>query len=102
MYIHLGEDTVVKQENIVGIFDLDNTSISKHTRFFLRKAEETGKVVNVSYELPRSFVVCCENGTTKVLHFPNQSSNLAAEGKARIKIRIALGIGRARRERSFQ
>ena len=54
MYIHLGEDTVVKQENIVGIFDLDNTSISKHTRFFLRKAEETGKVVNVSYELPRS------------------------------------------------
>ena len=68
MYIHLGENTVVRQDTIVGIFDLDNTSISKHTREFLRQAEFEGQVVNVSYELPRSFVLCIEHGRMKVRH----------------------------------
>lgn len=66
MYIHLGEDTVVNDSDIVGIFDLENTSISKHTRTFLRQAEQLGQVINVSYELPRSFVICQERGATKV------------------------------------
>ena len=86
MYIHLGEDTVVKQEDIVGIFDLDNTSISKHTRFFLRQAEESGKVVNVSYELPRSFVVCCENGNTKVYISQISPATLRLRAKRSLKL----------------
>lgn len=48
--------------DIVGIFDLDNTTISKHTRFFLAKAQKENRVVNVSMELPKSFIVCSENG----------------------------------------
>ncbi len=66
MYIHLGETTVVRAENILGIFDLDNTSVSKHTRDFLGRAEKSGQVTNVSYELPRSFIVCVEQGKTRV------------------------------------
>jgi len=58
MYIHLGENTVVRRQDIVGIFDLENTSLSKHTRDFLKRSEQAGRVINVSYELPRSFVVC--------------------------------------------
>lgn len=66
MYVHLGETTVVRAENILGIFDLDNTSVSKHTRDFLGRAEKAGQVTNVSYELPRSFIVCVEQGNTRV------------------------------------
>lgn len=58
MYIHLGQETVVKTEDVIGIFDLDSTTISKHTRNFLNKAEKKGEVITITYELPKSFVLC--------------------------------------------
>lgn len=73
MYIHLGEDTVINEENIIGIFDLDNTTVSKATRNFLSDATKKNKVVNVSYELPKSFVLAEHNGETKV--YINQISS---------------------------
>lgn len=66
MYLHLGQDTVVKKKNIIGIFDLDTATVSKKTRDFLTNAEKKGNVINVTYELPKSFVVCSEKGETKV------------------------------------
>lgn len=62
MYIHLGQGTVVKTSEIVGIFDLDSTTVSKHTRKFLNSAEKMGEVITVSYELPKSFAVCQKKG----------------------------------------
>ena len=49
MYLHLGQDTVVRTDEIIGIFDLENTSISKITKEFLARSEKGGLVVNVSY-----------------------------------------------------
>lgn len=66
MYLHLGEKTVIKTSSIVGIFDLDNTTVSKNTRAFLTDAEKKGRVINVSYELPKSFIVCENEGETTV------------------------------------
>lgn len=66
MYLHLGENTVVTTKSILGIFDLDTTTISKHTREYLAKAEKAGNVINVSEELPKSFIVCMENNKTTV------------------------------------
>ena len=62
MYLHLGQDTVVRTDEIVGIFDLDSSTVSKRTREFLTKAEKAGRVVNVSMELPKSFVLCAKKG----------------------------------------
>ena len=58
MYLHLGQDTVVRGDEIIGIFDLDNTTVSKHTRTFLRNQERRGKVVTITDDLPKSFVLC--------------------------------------------
>lgn len=58
MYVHLGQDTVVWSGDILGVFDMENSTVSKHTRSFLAKAQKEGRVVNVSMELPRSYVVC--------------------------------------------
>lgn len=66
MYIHLGGDYVVLQEEIIGIFDLENTTVSKNTREFLNLSEKKHQVINVSYELPKSFVVTEKNKKTKV------------------------------------
>ncbi len=67
MYLHLGQETVVDSKNIVGIYDMDTSTVSKWSRYFLTTAEKEGRVVNVSYELPKSFIVCREvkDGTEK-------------------------------------
>ena len=66
MYLHLGEETVVRKKDIIGIFDIENTSISKHTKDFLSRSEKSGRVTTVSYEMPKSFVVCETGGEEKV------------------------------------
>ena len=58
MYIHLGQETVVREDEIIGIFDLDSTTVSKHSRKFLNLAEKRKEVINVSFELPKSFILC--------------------------------------------
>lgn len=77
MYLHLGQDTVICSENIVAMFDIDACTVSKKTRDFLTSAEKQGNVINVSFELPKSFIVCEIKGekvvyisqiSTKTLH----------------------------------
>ena len=60
MYLHLGQSVVVPHKNILGIFDLDNSSWAYKTREFLEQAEQEGRVVSVSDDLPRSFVLVGE------------------------------------------
>ncbi len=66
MYLHLGCDTVVNTKNIISILDLESTSVSKFSKEFLKMVEEEGFVRNVSEEIPKSFVVCEENGQSVV------------------------------------
>ena len=74
MYIHLGQETVIKSDEVIGIFDLDSTTVSKNTRIFLSKAEKKKEVVNVSFELPKSFIICSKKRKNKV--FISQISSL--------------------------
>jgi len=66
VYLFLGQTTVIHTQDIIGIFDLDNTSTSRLTRQFLREAQKKGHVVEVSSEMPKSFVVCQEKNGTRV------------------------------------
>ena len=78
MYLHLGQDTVVSDSDVLGIFDLDTSTVSKATRDYLAVAEKEKRVVNVSFELPKSFVVCADkkSGDVKVYISPISSSTL--------------------------
>jgi len=58
MYLHLGQNVVAFESDIIGVFDMDNTTGSQITRKFLSEAEKDGRIISVSDELPRSFVVC--------------------------------------------
>ena len=66
MYLHWGQDVNVNDTTMVGVFDMDNSTVSRHTRAFLARAQREGRVVNVSLELPKSFIVCEENGRETV------------------------------------
>ena len=76
MYLHLGQNTVVSSKTIIGIFDLDSTTVSKHTRTFLKKSEKEGKVITVSYELPKSFVLAGNKESAKIYISQLSSSTL--------------------------
>ena len=58
MYLNIGQDTVITDKNILGIFDLDNTTVSKSTREYINTASKNGECITVSIEeLPKSFIV---------------------------------------------
>lgn len=57
MYLHLGQEVVVKTGDVIGIFDLEKATLSKKTKDFLAAATRGSRVVTVSYEMPKSFVV---------------------------------------------
>ena len=65
MYLSIGNDMAVRSSSIIGIFDLDNTTVSKRGREFLEKAEQEGQVVPCD-DLPKSYIVTVEYGMTKV------------------------------------
>lgn len=58
MYLHLGQSVVVPYRDVIGLFDLDNTTASHLTRAALERAERESRVVNVGEDLPKSFAVC--------------------------------------------
>lgn len=68
MYLHLGQSTVITTKDLIGIFDMDVTTVMKSSRDYLSKAEKDGQVINVSYELPKSFVVCSDGNNSKKVY----------------------------------
>ena len=66
MYISIGSDFSVRARSILGIFDLDNTSVSRHTRNFLAEAERQGEVIDVSGKLPKSYIITEEFGMRRI------------------------------------
>ena len=66
MYLNIGNDMAVREQTIIGIFDLDNTTCSKHTRSFLAEAEQNGQVVTATEDIPKSFLLTSEYGMDRV------------------------------------
>ena len=57
MYIHLGRDYVLNDRDIIGIFNLETTTVSPRGREFLNSAQQTGAVVSLSDDLPQCYVL---------------------------------------------
>jgi len=66
MYLHIGQNVVIPETDIIGVFDIDNTTGSQITRQFLSDAEKAGYLESISDELPRSFIVCGTKNDVKV------------------------------------
>ncbi|MBQ3412073.1 MAG: DUF370 domain-containing protein [Oscillospiraceae bacterium] len=66
MYLHIGNGMVVNDRDIVGIFDIDYCSVDRRTRDFLSRAQKEGRIVDVSQEIPKSFIVVRSDDGEKV------------------------------------
>ena len=58
MYLHLGNNVIVRKKSVIGIFDLDTVSWSHRTRETLAMVEQAWQVENAAEDIPRSLVVC--------------------------------------------
>ena len=62
MYLHAGNNKNIREKDILGIFDMDNCTVSAITRKFLTDAERASLVVSAKDEIPKSFILYKENG----------------------------------------
>ena len=73
MYIHLGRDYVLNDRDIIGIFNLETTTISPRGGEFLNYAQKNGAVVSLSDELPQSYVLA-DGGVVDTVYLSELSS----------------------------
>lgn len=92
MYLHLGQERIVRSDEIIGIFDLDGTTVSRHTRFFLEISQKKGEIEAVSNELPKSFVLCTDKKQRKTKIYLSQLS------PSTLLKRADIGLGGERRK----
>ena len=58
MFLFLGGEVTVKSKEVIGIFDIEECSVSRMTADYLNSCQKKGQVVYVSQDMPKSFVVC--------------------------------------------
>ena len=61
MYIHLGNKKSIREKDIIGIFDMDNATMSKVTQKFLNKKQKEGKLIATVDEIPKSLILTDDN-----------------------------------------
>ena len=74
MYLHIGASVVLSQGDVVGIFDLDNTTSSRITRDFLAQAQREGRVITAGEDLPKSFLLCRDSAGGQIVYLSQLST----------------------------
>ena len=85
MYLHVGNNRNIRTRDIVGIFDMDNATVSAITRKYLGKRQRAMQVESAGLEIPKSFVLYCDFGVYKVC--------FSALSVATLQGRISAGLG---------
>lgn len=81
MYLHFGGGNVIEKNDIIGIFDMDNTTVSRKGKDFLNAAQQKGKIRSAGNDLPLSFIVSYEKGESKVYLSPMSAKVLSRHAK---------------------
>ena len=79
MYLHIGNKKSIKQEKIIGIFDLDTATVSSLTKRFVNTMEKEGLVEYEDADLPRSFLLV-ENEKESPARFSLRLSRISPVG----------------------
>ena len=74
MYVHIGNGKMLRVSDILGIFDTDNSTVSKNTRTWLTQKEKTGKLESATEEIPKSFILTMDEKGEEKIYFSQLSS----------------------------
>jgi hypothetical protein len=59
MYLHIGDNVAVPAREVIGVFDLETSTVTRDTRDFLDSAQRNGGVRDICDDIPKAFVVTC-------------------------------------------
>ena len=76
MFLHVGNNKNIRIRDVIGIFDMDNATLSSVTRKFLSKNQKKLMVETAALEIPKSFILFEENGLYKICFSPLSSASL--------------------------
>ena len=71
MYIDIFTDFLVDSNEVVGIFDLDNTTTNKFTNDFLNMKQKEGKITYLVSDIPKSFILM-NDGSVYIVELSSQ------------------------------
>lgn len=57
---------MVNERDVVGIFDVDNTTVSRQGKGFLPAAQKNGQIIYATEDLPKSFIITENKGNTLI------------------------------------
>ncbi len=58
MYFYLGNDVVVPEKEVIGIFDIERVTTDRYMKDWLNAWQKKGRIYYVTLDLPKSVVVC--------------------------------------------
>ena len=76
MFLHAGNGRNIRQKDIIGIFDMDNATVSHVTRKYLSAEQKKNAVEAVADEIPKSFILYKSDGEFKICFSPLSTSAL--------------------------
>ena len=76
MYLHVGNNKNIRVRDVIGIFDMDNATLSSVTRKFLNVKQKRLMIETAAVEIPKSFILFEENGLYKICFSPLSSASL--------------------------
>ena len=77
MYLQIGAGELLREKDVVGIFDLDGKITTADTAAFLRRAEREGRAHLAGDDLPKCFVLTKRGHREEVIFSPISARVLA-------------------------
>ena len=86
LYLNIGSNKSIRERDVIGIFDMDTSTVSSITRRYLSESEKRGDVESVTEEIPKSFILYSERGKRDNVIYFSQFSSSALYGRTDTKI----------------
>ncbi len=71
MYVEIFNDFLIESKDVLGIFDLDNTTTNKFTNDFLNRLQKENKITYLISDIPKSFILMSD-GSVFVVELSSQ------------------------------
>lgn len=87
IYLNVGAGKSIREKDIIGIFDMDTSTVSPITRKFLSDADRAHMTESPSLEIPKSFILYrSDDGKTRSCFSQFSSASLIGRvGKGSVR-----------------
>ena len=65
MYLHIGKDIIINNEDIIGIFNIDYVKNTKEYKKMIECLKENGDLINISDNQNKTFILTEKNPLIK-------------------------------------